>query len=513
VPYLLALMQERRDKHDDLEQKDFQCIFSPLRRFPAEVIALIFKHYPPRAFYSGSSTAILINGHWVLSQVCQKWRNIIKSWPNLWAKTVLRLPGCRNVTLPGMESLLRKGLELSKNQPLSLNLDLAGGGVSGNPQNFPSVFSILEPHFDRIQKLSITYNNATVPWLTALSQVFSSLEELCLAYIPLEVSLSQIPPMFLFRSLKLDTIRLSRSGNIGCTLDVRNRDLSTLCITDILKSCFDALTLTPHLQYLTLLDLSAFRDGCSTPGDLLKPTPPLPMLRVFHLRLTHAPLLDQLFLPSLEELVVSHDPSSENVPLHHNFLISILIRLFKRSSCPIRTLELFIPLIHKEMIINLFKVPCLVSLEDVYLRLGTFSNGILQRSETFDSPRVYSALFRSLTISDSTTSQTRGILPRLASFILEANSYVGKIPMMSGSNTYYGYRDKHYCVDIDLFDIHIMVQSRLRRNDGFVRLATLDIKFEFPAVNREIPTVHDTEGWLNGGLSFSTNMKRVKVKR
>ncbi|KAJ6479183.1 hypothetical protein C8R47DRAFT_1137256 [Mycena vitilis] len=90
----LAALSQMRDQSED-KIRLHEGVFSPLRRFPPEILGQIFLYTVPpldeleREMRYTSSRFGMRLSPWLLTRICSRWRSISLSFPSLWANIIL----------------------------------------------------------------------------------------------------------------------------------------------------------------------------------------------------------------------------------------------------------------------------------------------------------------------------------------------------------------------------------------------------------------------------------------
>jgi hypothetical protein len=129
----------RQERVMQMELTACKAIVSLLRRLPNEILALIFEKYTfmePPDWYSHPPSRRpnlrIINGPWILRNVCHRWREVAESTPMLWSQVTLgftstlgngrSLPPAADSDFEETLNCLRKGLQFSSHTNLAIDM-------------------------------------------------------------------------------------------------------------------------------------------------------------------------------------------------------------------------------------------------------------------------------------------------------------------------------------------------------------------------------------------------------
>ncbi|KAJ7471457.1 hypothetical protein B0H11DRAFT_1369585, partial [Mycena galericulata] len=115
--YLRGAIEQLDRQHSELTDfvQNHTAVLSPMRRFPGEILSEIFircvdPHVPLDP---------LRNGHWVISQVCRRWRVVALAFPAMWRHFVL--PSSNMFPHRYLVRILSIQLERARRAPLSIH--------------------------------------------------------------------------------------------------------------------------------------------------------------------------------------------------------------------------------------------------------------------------------------------------------------------------------------------------------------------------------------------------------
>ncbi|KAF9002504.1 hypothetical protein BDQ17DRAFT_1356977 [Cyathus striatus] len=284
-----------------------------------------------------------------LSQICQRWRYVTLSMPQLWSYIILKNP-----------SLVQLWLERSGSSPLYLDI------VSERGRDVDS-FSLAIKHVSRWKAL------ATVVLYRHVLEGLENLQWKSSAYfrllsidginIPLERKLSFTDAIFTFLSTSPNMRHLQWSGLcLPSFMDSNTWSRLTEIFLDGLYNvspddCVKCLSLCTSATDITFT--SSERDNLTTPSDYHRVVS-LPRLSRLTIAL-HADIgaiLQFFSFPQLTELIINltHGP--------YNY--DALSRFYTQSNCPLRVLDLYLDNSHyKESVIGYLTQSWLVHIPEV----------------------------------------------------------------------------------------------------------------------------------------------------
>ncbi|KAF9003940.1 hypothetical protein BDQ17DRAFT_1355163 [Cyathus striatus] len=327
-PRLKFLKQAMVDANQ--KSRALRSLSSPIRRVPPEILSEIFLYcLPPVRFVRPSSR----EGPLLLTQVCGAWREVALSIPRLWASLEVRSDLCTSSeptadyeqrSLHNVVSMMK--LWLSRAGNCSLSLSIRG-------------------HLASSEAIRTLFNNVSHRWLHVRLDI---LDTDCPTFIT-----QSSPPL-----LESFTLR-SRGGLQRCqvqnlslalkqaprlrhfswdnnelyspSLDLNWSQLTHLTINAGI-STEECLGILKHSR--NLIDAS-FQSIIRSPASCNYPTVFLPNLRslVFGAEDDISHCLNSLLLPSLRELVLNVRCWPQEA----------LVLLFRRSRCPLESLNLYFP--------------------------------------------------------------------------------------------------------------------------------------------------------------------------
>lgn len=314
----LVLLGQKRDNLQQLSALH-RGTLSPIRRFPAELLAQIFIHYRPHFQRAYQPT-----------QVCKFWRNVAVSTAGLWTSVDLPLQEGREEL---EQEMAQQWLERSRGLPITFTL----GRIRPKPKlkvaSHPCI-KLLAAHAHRWRDATINIPTHTIGDLRSVEHNLAWLESLSIGrsshnrvietgLLDLFLVAPQLHKLKLGRRYLEEILNMPWRQLTRCTLV---GDYNAVECYDIIKDC-------PNLSYCELA-VTGISDSVEDDIDL-QPSIAHPNIDVLKIRNeeTLLRLLERLELPVLTEF--AHTSPSPVLSLYTH-----TASLFLRSAPPLRRLEL-----------------------------------------------------------------------------------------------------------------------------------------------------------------------------
>jgi hypothetical protein len=193
--HLKASLEEAKDRYHSLSQElaadnegslgDVQSqiekyirILSPLRRFPTEILSIIFEEYNDvqnsRMKICGFKVE---NGPWMLERVCRAWRTASINHSALWSSITFHRGSGKSHDFPLAGHVIQEGLRRTNMRPLDLDVVLEPASSERGALEWMNegiaekLFELIIPHGDRWESLSLSFMEDALPFLTAQTPV------------------------------------------------------------------------------------------------------------------------------------------------------------------------------------------------------------------------------------------------------------------------------------------------------------------------------------------------------
>ncbi|KAF7317090.1 hypothetical protein HMN09_00443700 [Mycena chlorophos] len=304
-----------------LEYQRIRGLLSPLRRFPTELLAEVFKAsvLPPSRSTRGLDRSMdLRDGPWSLMHISSWWRSVALATPAIW-------------------TCIRTNFHGDSAQPYPLHL--------------------LQAHAGHAAELHVDFGASEVYDLSPQLAAFSALAEHSAKWLELNINL--IPEIYLLLNDLLGQVPSLRRASIGWDVDGPLDELPSIVFMENAASLVD-LALNNAAQYrqiyapfsnLTRYDLmvpwTTHRDilkqaSCLVEARLLTseadvealgwpgPEREIALLRLRRLYVSHGDILDKIHTPKLSEITYEHfNPADLSTSEHLESLVAF-------SSCSLR---------------------------------------------------------------------------------------------------------------------------------------------------------------------------------
>lgn len=266
IDSVMEVLETLKKSKDELSHRA-SLLFSldaPIRTLPPEILQLILLQYnsmiPPTTSYSfprepaiimpGSAESIL-----KLTHICQYWRNTAISCPQLWASIFVDQPFHIDMESVGVSDFLSTCLDRSRAAPLHIGLE--DWDVSQNDLGEDgslvksSLLDMLCSQSHRLHRLSLEFEYTLYQALPTLRGHLPVLESLLLYVRPEDnQDMFEIAPKLRYLTLVYDALDDAVSLP---PLKLPWTQITHLrCRLLDMEMCYDALTLTPHLEDLTV---------------------------------------------------------------------------------------------------------------------------------------------------------------------------------------------------------------------------------------------------------------------
>jgi hypothetical protein len=335
----LRILEEEVRKEKE-EMRPCEAAVSPLRRFPNELVAEIFK------FATGDPWKLrLLEGKfdsWAYGRVCSQWRSVVLSLPSAWNALILcceSASGSRPWDVPRSwtKHVLNQVLARSRDLPLYVSVD--AGNTCWNedhPPYFHSFIPTLFGHSQRFHELQVIHScdNWLVSALSSLDGRIPNLQSLLLRDTPDHECVSPTMTAQLLSSFsnspKLERVEWDVDIEFPedgwdsdelWSLVLAEPSLPWSQLSHFRWTSRFTFTSTPQykllskLQNLRHLCLSEYEEGFDPDAEEFYSKPLVRLPLVTSLESRYTPIIRLLDLPSLEVVKINDDVEPDD--FHH----------------------------------------------------------------------------------------------------------------------------------------------------------------------------------------------------
>ncbi|ESK83678.1 hypothetical protein Moror_2150 [Moniliophthora roreri MCA 2997] len=279
-------------------------LFTPVRRLPAEVLALIF-------IYDARNRPNIIKGDRIshskvgtLGLVCARWRRVLLTTPQVWGAILLQISFSDPLSSHTLRAL-ECHIEWSGAFPMIVELSVSGGDVHGGRGMHTGHLKLLETmvqQSSRWSELCITVSSSTaaeaiLQLLEPKADSFSQLRSLKVAQYDRTMR-TQLLEVFQ-RAPNLDKVeiisRLSFSSVELTTTSFPLRNLTSLCLHGTEKAASEALRTCSMLESIHLVFKIGEKPHAQT-NEVVHPSDPI-----------HLPRLRSLTLEAMKTNTISRN--------------------------------------------------------------------------------------------------------------------------------------------------------------------------------------------------------------
>jgi hypothetical protein len=492
----------------------YSSTLSPVRRLPPELLSQIFEEYnlEDKDFFLPDRFRVR-NGPWFLRDVCSRWRAVADSNQALWADIFIE--GDHDSMPPSASLLLiQKGLELSGNGPLFVQLEFSRPGWSYQP-----IFDLLIPHVSRFRKLALAFCTYSLGQLTGSfpPALFSSLKSLKLR--ALDAHGEHYPELISLFDSAHQLVTVELIGPVAFNLNFRlpNKGVTTLTVSTVAPTQMRP-TLFLGFPALVELNFESMANLYITSNDTKHwPRITHPAIRVLRIPSCLHSLLDRFVLPNLEEFYLidragvfplASQPEFRRVFKAATSSLTTLLGFLQRSSCWLKRLHLQHPCVHRR-IIPLIQSPSLDQLETLVLDIQYF-----RFASGADDDQILLDIMKTLTIPPDSEEPLPSVpLPNLKSLGIHHSAGMGKTACLVSEGTLTTDKpDLHCCVGYVGPDMFNMIKSRAtdRTREGVVKLERVDISLAFRYLHLPFFTSelgYTIEEWKRDHIDISIRTK------